>query len=315
MTTDPHSSFSTPNQCKALPYGAKKAFSLIELAVVVAVLAILVSLLMPSLNKSLRAAKSLTCMNNLKDLGAATSHHMDDNDDRLPPESYNINTNSGAQPPAGLEEHHLGRRVWYSELNLGIYLFLDEEPPSDDGGSFSWDSDYANHKAYNCPSGKYSDATEYPMSYWVNTENITYLSNKTISSHRRLWADNWTAYRYNNSGHYEEFTTTSIHEIHNPSELISMMDCAQDSDGKNNRGAAGLLRAPRYTDLTGLTDPVPSGKYFSPLFPASQNLVDSESTHNSYDFRHDLSINVVFVDGHVSQELNGALPVAYVRGE
>ncbi len=70
------------NSCKALNGrldGA--AFTLVELLVVFAVIAILASLLLPTLSATKAAAKRIQCVDNLRQLGLATQMFWDDNDD------------------------------------------------------------------------------------------------------------------------------------------------------------------------------------------------------------------------------------------
>lgn len=55
------------------------AFSLIELLVVLAVIALLASLLMPSLNAAQSSARKIHCMSNLRELGVALQIYLADN--------------------------------------------------------------------------------------------------------------------------------------------------------------------------------------------------------------------------------------------
>jgi prepilin-type N-terminal cleavage/methylation domain-containing protein len=62
-----------------------RAFTLIELLVVIAIIAILAALLLPALSKAKSKALSLSCVNNLKELGACAHLYIMDNNDSLPP--------------------------------------------------------------------------------------------------------------------------------------------------------------------------------------------------------------------------------------
>src|SRR5437868_3823020 len=61
-----------------------RAFTLIEVLVVMAIIAILAAILVPALNSALERAKATKDMSNLRQIGAATQLYMNDNSDVFP---------------------------------------------------------------------------------------------------------------------------------------------------------------------------------------------------------------------------------------
>ena len=72
---------ASPNTNLAFGY----AFTLVELLVVVAIVAILAGLLLPSLSRTKAEAQSVSCKNNLGQLQKGWQMYIDDNNDALPP--------------------------------------------------------------------------------------------------------------------------------------------------------------------------------------------------------------------------------------
>ncbi len=74
----------------------KNAFTLVELLVVIGIIAVLLGILLPTINRARAAANRVACRSNMKQLGAAFTMYLNDSRGKLP----RINTLPSDPPPA-----------------------------------------------------------------------------------------------------------------------------------------------------------------------------------------------------------------------
>ena len=85
MRTAPNPEPPLPQRTPASPARPRRrGFTLIELLVVIAIIAILAALLLPALARAKESAKSVQCLNHLRQISLATRLYAEENDDLFP---------------------------------------------------------------------------------------------------------------------------------------------------------------------------------------------------------------------------------------
>ena len=140
----------------------RKAFTLVELLVVIGIIAVLIAILLPALRRAQEQAKRILCMNNHKQLLMAARLYAEDWKGRLP------FTNSNSHETAG---NGWKKGGW-------LYLAPNKTKQEDVEAGTLWKY-LRNHKIYHCPFDEepylplnsVHTLTSYCMNYHVAQEN------------------------------------------------------------------------------------------------------------------------------------------------
>jgi len=161
----------------------QKAFTLIELLVVIAVIAILMAILMPALNRARELGKRIVCESNLKQLTLAWIMYADDNDDKIVNAQAGVHYKRSGQTSEG-DDPGIIERAWvgtphganWNNVNYTDSGLTDEQKMLRIQEGALWP--YAKaYDMYKCPTGIRGEFVTYSIVDAMNGGNLPEVSN------------------------------------------------------------------------------------------------------------------------------------------
>ncbi len=179
-------SLSTARATSAVVRASRsRGFTIVDLLVSIVVVAILLSILAPSMIKSYEMARRVVCAAQMKQVGYALDMYIDDNDDELP-SSVLLDRSSGSDS-SGAENTIFLRFGSLASLNDkdGDDRSVNDTPVPQrwDGLGFLFDQGYLSHRGvFYCPSHHGSHGLDVYEDAWLS-------SSQTIGSNYQYRVD------------------------------------------------------------------------------------------------------------------------------
>jgi len=168
---------------------ARKAFTLVELLVAIAIIAVLAALLFPVLAKARERAKRAECVSNLRQIGVAIRLYLDDWNDTYP-QAYRVDSvRIGRRPslPQTMTAYVTDQAVWRCPSDIGE-IYTSPSAPGFGGRTVPFYTPGFHDTSYSYPGADWNQIGELDgrRAFTVKKPSLAVLCHET-----RPWHGPW----------------------------------------------------------------------------------------------------------------------------
>src|SRR2546423_7105511 len=263
----------------------RRAFTLVELLVVIGIIALLIAVLMPALSKTREKANLVKCMSNLRQIGQAFTMHSVEHRGYVPTAGLIHSVSGYAATPQGLHDSARVKYKYYTDagqlrplpMPAALAPYFGQDMRTDTRANLEKDLDSGPcRELFTCPTQA--------------REGMVWHGSMLSDQNGWLPPDIWSSYIFN-----EEplgFATYGTYQRGqgNMNRLRNASDVMMIGDGRPRGGQGGWLVIYATNNATTISD-------------AATGMNGSGDPSNFEFRRHQNRMNIVFMDGHAETVL------------
>ena len=211
--------------------GPSGAFTLIELLVVVAIIALLISILLPSLARAREQSKASVCKSNLHQLGLAVTYYTQDTRERLP--YIRGATNGGLNAP--FYQYHQLFDFWPYLKDLKIFLCPSARGENSVKTYEQNPNPYASYYTVFKSDDRFLRA--YREGWWPGIDPSAFPGDKIDALYTEYWFNDWSSGASANGQRIPQISGGVLDKIPLPQYAVVMCDAIWETLEPRHSGA------------------------------------------------------------------------------